>query len=62
MAYLALGQHWSHVVSDRASDGSSSPDLPVSTFSVMCKLFQPVSLQGGEIKLYAFHSSTMRSY
>lgn len=39
-----------------------SPDLPVSAFSVMCKLSQPVSLQGGEINFYSFHSSTMRSY
>lgn len=44
MAYLAVGQQWSAVVSDRASDRSSSPDLPVSAFSVMCKLSQPVSL------------------
>lgn len=39
MAYLALGQYWSDVVSDRVSDQSSSPDLSVSAFSVMCKLF-----------------------
>lgn len=62
MAYLAVGRQWSAVVSDKVSDQSSSPDLPVSAFSVMCKLSQPVSLQGGEINLYSFHSSTMRSY
>ena len=39
VAYPALGQQWSDAVSDRVSDWSSNPDLPASTFSVMCKLF-----------------------
>lgn len=46
----------------QASDQSRSPQLPASSFSVMCKLFQPVSLQGGGINFYSFHSSVMRSH